>query len=939
VDPEVNGCAGGRVLKFDVSSRSVTPPSARAQTESSGIEAALVVTDGLGAVSYWDKNAEALYGWSSEEAVGRQVREIMGDPEDLDGASEIRSHLMVGEPWEGVVRVHHKDGTVFDAYVRDVPLSQGGLLTGVVGLSVPAWRVENGIGGLGEHLDDRLTEFLAVERATRAAAAGAERWLEPYRKAARDALSQPALDAMLRAALEAIAHMLHADAASLLLTNDDGSELVARAAAGLGMEVELGLGIPAGSGVAGRVLSSGEPLIIGDLSKVEVASSTLRSSGSRSFVGVPLFSGRPLGVLHATSLTPEAFSQEDAELLALFAGPIASAIERVRLFEEEREARSCAEHASGHAERATERVRGLQRITASLASVSTIEEVCEVILDEAAPGLAGDAERGIWMLRDTGLLLVAGQGHSRDYPEIPLDPSLPAAENLRSGEPLFVESRAELAQRWPRLAEGPTASFAGLPLIVEGRRLGVMALGFLTEHVFEASERSYLATIAEQAAQALLRAEDRAALQAAHELAEERRERLDFLAHASERLAGSLDLEITLKTVAELGVPKLADRCALYLVEESRITKRVLAPELNDDELRLFESNDATMGAKSGVGAVIRTGRPEYFPRVEDSMLVAGARSDEELELLRRVGFGGLLLIPLRARGRNLGALAFVNRAGRDMPRSDRALAEELAARAALTIDNALLFRREAEVARRLSATLLPSSLPSIPGIDISARYEPGNKSFDIGGDFYDVWPVGPDTWLVMVGDVQGKGVEAAALTSFARYSIKSAAMSEQSPAALLRHLNEAVIRNILDTTLSPDNPWDDARLCTGVLIRLERGSDGWTATVSSAGHPLPLLRLPDGTVEALGRPGLLLGAEEEASYEEWGVEISPGSCLACFTDGVGDGAEPGRSDGPEATLSRVTGPAARVADAICREAEARQGPQDDLVVLVLAFE
>jgi GAF domain-containing protein len=560
-----------------------------------------------------------------------------------------------------------------------------------------------------------------------------------------------------------------------------------------------------------------------------------------------------------------------------------------------------------------------------------------VILDHAGPGLGADAERGIWMLRDERLLLVAGQGSSADYPEIPLDPSLPAAENLRSGEALFVESRSELARRWPRLADGPTASFCGLPLMVTGQRLGLMALGFRHEHVFQPEERSYLTTIAEQAAEALSRAADRAALLAAREVAEERRERLDFLAQASERLAESLDLEVTLQTVAELGVPKLADRCALYLVEESKITKRVLAPALNDDERSLFDANDTTLSAVSGVGAVIRTGQTQYLPRVEDSMLIAGARSGEELDLLRRVGFGGLLLVPLRARGRNLGALAFVNRAGRDLSLNDRALAEELAARAAVTIDNALLFRREAEVARRLSASLLPSSLPSIPELDIAARYEAGSKSFDVGGDFYDVWSVAPDTWLVMVGDVQGKGVEAAALTSFARYTVKSAAMSDSSPAGLLEHLNKAVIRNIFDTAPDPEHPWDDARLCTCLLARLERRPDGWTATVSCAGHPLPLLRRPDGKVEALGQPGLLLGVAHDTPYEEWPVEIAAGSCLACFTDGVGDG-QPDQSDGPAATLSRLDGPAGLIADAICGAAKARQAPQDDVVVLVIAF-
>jgi GAF domain-containing protein len=804
-----------------------------------------------------------------------------------------------------------------------------------------------------ERLDKRLAEFLAAERATRAAAGAAEQWLEPYRRAEREALSQPGLDVMLRAALVAIAGMLDADAASLLLANDDGSELTARAATGLGIDLELGLSIPAGAGLSGRVLASGEPLIIDDVSGFELVSNTLRSSGARAYVGVPLLGDRRLGVLHATSRTPGKFSEQDAELLALFAGPIASAIERVRLFEAERAARSSAETATARAEQATaraeqataraeqaaERLLGLQRVTAALANASTVEEVCGVILDEAAADLGGKAERGIWMLRDSRLMLVAGQGQSADYPEIPLDPSLPAAENLSSGEPLFVESRAELARRWPVLAEGPTESFAGLPLIVAGRRLGVMALGFRQAHVFGEAERSYLSTIAEQAAEALMRADDRAALQAAREVAEERRERLDFLFQASERLADSLDLEVTLQTVAELGVPKLADRCALYLVEESKVSKRVLAPTLNEDELALFESNDVILSAVSGVGAVIRTGRAVYLPRVEDSMLVAGAQSQEELDLLRRVGFGGLLVVPLRARGRNLGALAFVNREGRDMPPSDRALAEELAARAAVTIDNALLFRREAEVARRLSASLLPASLPSIPGLEIAARYDAGSKSFDVGGDFYDVWSVSPDVWLVMVGDVQGKGVEAAAVTSFARYTVKSAAMSESSPAQLLGHLNKAVIRNILDTATDPDHPWDDARLCSAVLIRLEKRPSGWTATVSCAGHPLPLLRQPDGTVEALGRPGLLLGVSEDVPYEEWVVDISAASCLACFTDGVGDAGEADLGNGSGPALPRLLGSAAHVADSICSAARARPAPQDDVVVLVITFE
>jgi GAF domain-containing protein len=797
----------------------------------------------------------------------------------------------------------------------------------------PDGRASSGNGDANE----RLASFLAAQQATRAAAASVDRWVEPYREAARDAVSQLALDEMLRHALEGMTRALGADAVSLLIANGDGTELVARAAIGLDRDLETGLGIAAGAGVSGRVLASGAPLILEDLSTAEVVSQTLRTSGLRSYVGVPLSTEQPLGVLHATSRRPGAFTESDAEMLALFAGPIASAIERVRLFEEERSLRRAAEEASLRAERAVAQLRGLQRITASLASASTVEEVCGVILGAVAPGLATDAERGIWMLRDSRLVLVAGQETSAAYQEIPLDPSLPAAENLRSGDPLFVESRAELVERWPRLADGPTESFAGLPLIVAGRRLGVMALGFRTEHVFDEAERRYLATVADQAAEALQRADDRASLEAAREVAEERRERLDFLARASERLAESLDLEVTLQTVAELGVPRLADRCAVYLLDETRILKHVLAPRLNDDERQLFESTEPTLSAPSGIGAVIRTGRAEYFPRIDDAMLVAGARTDDELALLRRVGFGGSLTIPLRARGRNLGAVAFVNRAGRELSVMDRGLAEELAARAAVTIDNALLYRREAEVSARFAATLLPLRLPSIPGLDIAARYKAGSKTFDVGGDFYDVWPAGDGAWFVMVGDVQGKGVEAAALTSFARYTVKSAAMAEPSPAGLLAHLNDAMIRNFIETARDTSNPWHDARLCTCLLIRVEYGSTGWTATVSSGGHPLPLLREAGGGVSTLGRPGILLGVSETASYGQWSMHIGSGSRIVCFTDGLLD--RSGETDGPATILSGLDASAGDTADAIFDAAPSRDTSPDDLVVLALAFE
>jgi len=790
----------------------------------------------------------------------------------------------------------------------------------------------------GESRPSALSQLLAADKATRAAASSARRWLNLYRRAAGATLSEPHLDLLLAEALEAIAGMLGADAASLLLANEDGTELIGRAAFGLDKEVDLSVSIPAGAGVSGPVLASGEPRLVRDLTKVDVISQVLLSSGQRSYVGVPLkASGQVLGVLHATRSRVQEFNEEDVELLMRFAEPIAAAIERVRLFEAERSARETAE-------RVTERMRALQRITASLADTESIDEICNIIVYDAVGKSSPGARGAIWLLRDGRLVLIAGLGLSEKYPEIPLDTSLPAAENLKEGVPLFVETRDDLARRWPVLAEGETSSFAGLPLIVEGKRLGIMAVGFREEHLFPAEEREYLSTLAEQAAFALARANARAELHEARDIAEVRREQLAFLADASKRLSRSLDLEETLRTVAELGVPRLTDRSALFLVEGETISKRILAPEMNDDERELLDGTEATLTDPTGIGAVIRTGQPEYFEYIDDAMLVAGAESPDHLALLRRVGFGGSLIMPLRTRGKTLGALAFVNREGRPITEVDRALAEELSARAAVAIDNALRYRDEAYVAHQLADSLLPTGVPDIDGFDVAVRYESGSAGYEVGGDFYDVFELQDGGVIFVVGDVQGKGVEAAALTGLSRYTVRACAQYESTPSALLERLNWAIVRNILDNAESPEHPWNSARLCTAAIVRIDRDGENWTATLSRAGHPAPLLRKREGSVLNLGESALLLGVRDDTRYKDSTVALEPGSTIVLFTDGVseryGGGGAMFGSDGIARVLGKSEGPAKQITDDIMQAALMHDAPHDDdKVVLTIRIE
>jgi GAF domain-containing protein len=784
-----------------------------------------------------------------------------------------------------------------------------------------------------------LAEFLAADKATRAAAATVDQWLEVYRRAAGETLTQPLLDLLLRDALEAISRIVRADAVSLLLANPEGSALVSRAAFGLGREVELSLSIPAGSGVSGSILATGEPLIVDDLRTVELMSDLLLREGHRSLVGVPLsVAGRCFGVLHATSSQIGAFHREDAELLLRFAEPIAAAIDRVRLFDSERMAREMAELA-------TERVRSLLRITTGLVRAITVNEVCEIIINEAVPETIRVGERAIWMLRDARLVLMAGTGDSASYPEIPLDPSLPAAEILLSGEPLFVETRAELGQRWPVLAAGPTSSFAVIPLAIDGQRLGVMAIGFQDEHRFARDEVDFLTALAEQASVALARTEGREALLAARITAETQRARLDFLADASTRLSASLDLSVTLEVVADLATPRLTDRCELFLLDDGTIARRVLVPNLLADEQQLSAEFLATYTETGGIGAVLRSGQSLFVEDLDDSSSTAGANAPEYVTSLQAAGFGGFLVSPLRTRGRTLGALAFFNQKGRAITTEDRILAEALSSRAALAIDNALLYETESHIATQLAASLLPARLPNIEGLEIAVRYKAGSSGLDVGGDFYDVFACGDATFdvasvLVLIGDVQGKGVEAAAVTGLARHTVRASAKYETSPAALLRRLNDAINVNIEESSAKGAYSRAEARLCTAAIIRFDRADSGWVATTSTAGHPLPLVRRADGSVINACEPGLLLGVADTPTYQETIVNLRPDETIVLYTDGVSERHADGEMFGTEGiarVLKESTGPAPLVAEAIVDAAMGYSTRrEDDLVVLTI---
>ena len=181
-----------------------------------------------------------------------------------------------------------------------------------------------------------------------------------------------------------------------------------------------------------------------------------------------------------------------------------------------------------------------------------------------------------------------------------------------------------------------------------------------------------------------------------------------------------------------------------------------------------------------------------------------------------------------------------------------------------------------AYIAGALQEGLLPPGLPEIPGIDLAARFRPVGEGYRVGGDFYDVFESRPGRWVVVVGDVSGKGPNAAAVTGLARHTLRTAAVHDDSPSHVLSVLNGA-----LRDRLSP------REVCTVVYARLEPADGGFALTVSSGGHPLPLLLRGDGTVHEVGAHGLVLGANPEIELAESTVILQPGDCLLLYTDGL----------------------------------------------------
>jgi PAS domain S-box-containing protein len=407
-----------------------------------------------------------------------------------------------------------------------------------------------------------------------------------------------------------------------------------------------------------------------------------------------------------------------------------------------------------------------------------------------------------------------------------------------------------------------------------------------------------------------------------------------FLAQATKELVSSLDYQATLSRIARMAVPQLADWCAVDILEPDGSLKLLAIAHTDPSKVewaREFRrAFPIDMTAPTGLPRVIRTGKSELYPSI-DSALLEGSLDEEHLEFIWELQLSSVMLLPLRARGRTLGTISFIfAESGRSYGEADLVLAEDLASRAALALDNARLYRERDEIARTLQEGLLPGPVPEVPGIELAARYQAAGEGIDVGGDFYDVFDTEDGAWALVVGDVCGKGPKAAALMGTARHTIRATALREHRPSAVLTTLNAALHQQSREQ-------W----FCTVCYVRLRPQSGGARLTVCAGGHPLPAILRTDGTVEFAGTPGTLLGVFTDIELTDVMVDLEPGDALVLFTDGLTDAERTGREFGQKWLTDVLARNVGRSVEEIARSLEREvlgdrnQGLPDDLAILV----
>ena len=393
-------------------------------------------------------------------------------------------------------------------------------------------------------------------------------------------------------------------------------------------------------------------------------------------------------------------------------------------------------------------------------------------------------------------------------------------------------------------------------------------------------------------------------------LAELRRETwLTYMAEASELLAQSLDIELTVALIPRLVVPRLGQWCAVHLIDEWGAMS--LAAATHADE----------------------TATPDLLDSLGTAADELRAAADTTASVPLGAGLDGFAF-PLVARGQRLGVLSAGRHADHRQDPGEMSILEDIARRAALALDNARIHFERRRVAHMLQQSLLPPALPEITGVDVAAEYVPTGDEVEVGGDFYDVVEMPDGRWLFVIGDVSGKGVQAATVTGLVRDVIRVLVADGRSLPAVLATVNETL------------GARGGGRYCTLALAAVGRALDGaLDVTLHLAGHDRPVLVDAAGHATFPGSGGTALGLLDTVSSPQTQLRLAPGDTLVFYTDGVTERRRGAELYGPErlrTAAAPLAGYPAGVVAAQLRGATlafSAEAPRDDIAILVLRNE
>ncbi len=734
----------------------------------------------------------------------------------------------------------------------------------------------------------------------------------------------------------AVGNLLGTDRAVVWTTDPARQLLVPVAWVGFDDDYIGPIRVPYGAGSAGRAVSERGPVHICDVeTSTDYApwATAAVSQGVRAVLSVPMLTlgGEPVGALSSYFRSTAPPQARDLELADVYARQAAEIVERARL------------HSASLQLAQLERRRGsqLRSLADSALALSAADDLDTLLalVTEAAVAIVG-AHQGVTTRLPTGwhdavtyVSLSETYAAWRDYDVVPKGLGVLEAV-VRDNRPLRLTPEQLLAHPdWRGLRDAPAhpplPDYLAAPLIGrDGRNLGLIQLSHkLDDTAFTAEDEAMLVQLAQMASSTVERMEALAGERAARREAEQTAAAQAVLSEASAMFAELFEPDGIAHALVELLVPRLADLAVLHVVDaDGQVTLaavNTLDPADRQPAHDFFAGFPVDLDQPHGSGAALRTGLPQPPVQLTAEILRAASPDAETANRLASFAHGSVVSVPLLARGRTVGALSLL----RDEPYAEVVLAQavDIARRAALALDNANRYAFERDVAVTLQRSLLPRQLATGTHFTAAARYLPGAQGTQVGGDWYDLIEVGDGALFLVVGDVMGRGVAAAAQMGQLQATVRAYALEGHGPAQVLQRLDRVV------------QAVDDLHFTTCVMARVDPSTG--RAVLASAGHLPPLLCTAAGEATLIELdPGLPLGVGDP-QFSEREVHVGRGGLLLFYTDGLVESRTAPIGDGLERLATCLRGPV-RSAEAACDDVLAALGREggydDDTAVLAL---